>query len=234
MLQPKNYPRFIGQALLLEPDPFVEMVDDDNPWIEGLFLCACIGVLGAVAKLVGGLLLTASLPPSEAILSILFHTLRQSALNGETVLEIERAVRNVWPFFLVTSGYDSGWFRLVTLATAPLCLIAQWFFFGFVGHLLARAVGGRGALGQTLGAMALSNAPRLLALFSIIPFVSVASLLIHVWGVLIAYRGLEVAHELSPGPAALVAIGTWLLLLLVSIILGSGLGALLMFVGGVL
>lgn len=45
MLQPQNYPRLIGQALVLEPEPFVEMVDDDNPWVEGLFLCACIGVL---------------------------------------------------------------------------------------------------------------------------------------------------------------------------------------------
>lgn len=33
MLQPTSYPRLLGQALTLEPDPFVEMADDDNPWI---------------------------------------------------------------------------------------------------------------------------------------------------------------------------------------------------------
>ncbi len=227
MLQPQNYPRFIGKALLLEPDPFVEMVDDDNPWIEGLFLCACIGVLVAVAQLVGSLLLTASLPPSEALL-----TLRQGTFNGETLLEIERTLRSVWPLLLAYSGYDSVLFRLLTLATTPLGLIGQWLLFGLSSHLLARAAGGQGSLGQTLGAVALSNAPRLLYLLTFIPFVSVASVLIHVWGVLIAYRGLEVAHELPSGRAALVSVGSWLLLLLVSSIAAIAFGAMFIFAGG--
>ena len=231
MLQPQNYPRFIGQALFLEPDPFVEMVDDDNPWIEGLFLCACIGGLVAVAKLVGGLLLTASLPPSDALLSMLLWILRQSAANGETLYEIELGLRSAWPFILAFSDYDSGWFRFLALAITPLGLIVQWLLFSLIAHLIARAFGGQGSLGQTLGAMALSNAPRLLFLLAALPFVSVASVLIHVWGVLIAYRGLEVAHELSPGPAALAAIGTWLLLLAGSIV-GGGLATMLILAGG--
>jgi hypothetical protein len=231
MLQPQNYPRFIGQALFLEPDPFVEMVDDDNPWIEGLFLCACIGVLIVVAKLVGGVLLTASLPSSEALLNMALRVLRQSEANGETLYEIELALRNVWPFFLAYSDYDSGWFRFLALATTPLGLIGQWLCFGLIAHLIARACGGQGSLGQTLGAMALSTAPRLLYLFTAVPFVSVASILIHVWGVLIAYRGLEVAHGLSAGPAALVAVGSWLLLLIVSSIVAIALGALFIVAG---
>ena len=231
MLQPHNYPRFIGQALLLEPDPFVEMIDDDNPWIEGLFLCVCIGFLIAVAKLVGGLLLTASLPSSEALLNMALRVLRQSEANGETLYEIERALRSVWPFIQAYSGYDSGVYRLLTLAIAPLALIGQWLLFGLVGHLLARAAGGQGSLSQTLGAMALSTAPRLLYLLAVVPFVSVASVLIHVWGILIAYRGLEVAHELSPGPAALAAIGTWVLLLAGGVV-GGGLWTLLILAGG--
>ena len=232
MLQPQNYPRFIGKALLLEPDPFVEMVDDDNPWIEGLFLCACIGVLVAVAQLIGSLLLTASLPPSDALLNTVLQTLRQGTAGGETLFEIERTLRNGWPLLLAYSGYDSVGFRLLTLATTPLGLIGHWLLFGFVSHLLARAAGGQGTLAQTLGAVALSNASRLLYLFTIIPFVSVAAVLIHVWGILIAFRGLEVAHELSPRPAALVAVGTYLLLLLVSVAVAVAFGALLLIAGG--
>ena len=215
----------------MEPDPFVEMIDDDNPWIEGLFLCVCIGFLIAVAKLVGGLLLTASLPSSEALLNMALRVLRQSEANGETLYEIERALRSVWPFIQAYSGYDSGVYRLLTLAIAPLALIGQWLLFGLFGHLLARAAGGQGSLGQTLGAMALSTAPRLLYLLAVVPFVSVASVLIHVWGILIAYRGLEVAHELSPGPAALAAIGAWVLLLAGGVV-GGGLWTLLILAGG--
>ena len=232
MLQPQNYPRFIGKALLLEPDPFVEMVDDDNPWIEGLFLCACIGVLVAVAQLIGSLLLTASLPPSDALLNTVLQTLRQGTSSGETLFEIERTLRNGWPPLLAYSGYDSVGFRLLSLATTPLGLIGHWLLFGFVSHLLARAAGGQGTLAQTLGALALSNASRLLYLFTMIPFVSVAAVLIHVWSILIAFRGLEVAHELPPRPAALVAVGTYLLLLLVSAAVAVAYGALLLIAGG--
>lgn len=232
MLQPQNYPRLIGQALVLEPEPFVEMVDDDNPWVEGLFLCACIGVLAAVAQVLGGLLLTGSLPPAEVVLNILLQALRQLVANAETLLEVERTLGELWPLFSMGSGYDSGWLRLLTLVVTPFGLIAQWLLFGITGHLIARAVGGQGSLGQTLGAMALSNGPRLLYILTLIPFVSIGGILIHVWGILIAYRGMEVAHELPPTRAALAVVGPWLLVC-VSLVVGGGLGALLVVVGDI-
>ena len=230
MIQPQNYPRLIGQALVLEPEPFVEMVDDDNPWVEGLFLCACIGVLTAVAQVLGGLLLTGSLPPAEVVLNTLLQALRQLVANAETLLEVERTLGEIWPLLSMSSGYGSGWLRLLTLVVTPFGLIAQWLLFGITGHLIARAVGGQGSLGQTLGAMALSNGPRLLYILTIIPFVSIGGILIHVWGILIAYRGMEVAHELPPTRAALAVVGSWLLVL-VSLVVGGGLGALLVVVG---
>lgn len=230
MIQPQNYPRLIGQALVLEPEPFVEMVDDDNPWVEGLFLCACIGVLTAVAQVLGGLLLTGSLPPAEVVLNTLLQALRQLVANAETLLEVERTLGEIWPLLSLSSGYGSGWLRLLTLVVTPFGLIAQWLLFGITGHLVARAVGGQGSLGQTLGAMALSNGPRLLYILTIIPFVSIGGILIHVWGILIAYRGMEVAHELPPTRAALAVVGPWLLVL-VSLVVGGGLGALLVVVG---
>ncbi|MDE0197844.1 MAG: YIP1 family protein, partial [Caldilineaceae bacterium] len=192
----------------------------------------CIGVLVAVAQLIGSLLLTASLPPSDALLNTILQILRQGTAGGETLFEIERTLRNAWPLLLAYSGYDSVGFRTLTLATTPLGLIGHWLLFGFVSHLLARAAGGQGTLAQTLGAVALSNASRLLYLFTVIPFVSVAAVLIHVWGILIAFRGLEVAHELPPRPAALVAVGTYLLLLLVSAAVAVAFGALLLIAGG--
>lgn len=232
MLHPQNYPRLIGKALVLEPEPFVEMVDDDNPWVEGLFLCACIGVLTAVAQVIGGLLLSGSLPPAEVVLNLLLQALRQLVTNAETLLEVERTLGTLWPFLSMGSGYDSGWLRLLTLVVTPFGLIAQWLLFGITGHLVARAVGGQGSLGQTLGAMALSNGPRLLYILTIIPFVSIGGILIHVWGILIAYRGMEVAHELPPTRAAVAVVGPWLLVL-VSFLVGGGLGALIVVVGDI-
>lgn len=232
MLQPQNYPKLLGQALVLEPDPFVEMVDDDNPWVEGLFLCACIGVLIGAAQVIRSLLLSGMLPPSEAVLGALVQGLRQAAAGGEALLEIERSLNRIWPFFSFSSGYGSGWLRLLYLPLVPFAVLVQWLLFGTASHLIARAAGGQGSLSQTLGAVALSNGPRLLLLLTAIPFVSVSGLLIHVWGVLIAYRGLEVAHELPPGRAALAALGPWILLLLLASALAGAVGALTALAGG--
>lgn len=38
MLQPKTYPELVGKALALEAEPFLTLAEDDNPWVEGLFL----------------------------------------------------------------------------------------------------------------------------------------------------------------------------------------------------
>ncbi len=58
MLQPRSYPELMGKALMLEADPFIVMVDDDNPWVEGLFMVVVVGIAVGAAHLVGSLLAT--------------------------------------------------------------------------------------------------------------------------------------------------------------------------------
>ena len=203
MLQPKRYPRMLGQALTLEPAPFVEMTDDDNPWIEGLFFAFVIGLAVALARLIGGLLLTASLPLSGSVLEAIVSAIRQSLLGvAVDQTQAEVLLRQLWPWITTSIQYGSGWLRLLALIATPLVYIGQWLVYGLLCHLVARLLGGSGSVGQTLGVIALSLAPRLLLMAMVIPFVSVSSLLIHVWGILIAYRGLEVAHDLPPARAA--------------------------------
>lgn len=224
MLQPESYPRLLGQALTLEPAPFVEMVDDDNPWIEGLFFTFLIGVAIGIARLCGGLLLTASLPPADAVLETLVLSLKQGLLVGVNPAAAEEFVRQVWPWMTALWNYDNGWLSLLFLIATPLALIGQWLLYGLISHGAARALGGSGSLGQTLGAVALSIAPRILLVATLAPFASVSGLLVHVWGVLIAYRGLEVAHDLPPGKAAAAA----LVPLAVGVV-GLGLGLVVTF-----
>ena len=175
---------------------------------------------------------TASLPPSEALLNMLLRSLRQVTANGETLLEIEDTLRSVWPLLLAYSGYDSVWFRLLALANyaagpdwpmAPLWPLQPPVCPRRRRPRFARPDVGRGRPQQrpSPAIPAYRHSVRLRRLD-----------LIHVWGVLIAYRGLEVAHGLSPGPAALVAVGAWLLLLLVSSIVAVALGALFIVAGG--
>lgn len=230
MLQPKTYPRMVGQALTLEPAPFVEMTDDDNPWIEGLFFAFVIGLLVAFARLIGGLLLTASLPLSGSVLEAIVTALKQSLLGvAVDQAQAEALVRQMWPWITTLLHYGSGWLRLLVLIATPLLYIGQWVVYGLLCHLVARLLGGSGSAGQTLGVIALSLAPRILLVAMVIPFVSVSGLLVHVWGILIAYRGLEVAHNLPPARAAGAALAPLLvggIVLLTTAVLSLALASL--------
>jgi hypothetical protein len=87
-------------------------------------------------------------------------------------------------------------------------------------------LGGNGTFNQTLGAVVLSVAPRVLLVAMVVPFVSVSALLLHGWGILIAYRGLEIAHDLPPRKAATAAVAPVVLgalLSLLAAVLGFGL-----------
>jgi hypothetical protein len=209
MLQPKSYPEMVGKALVFEGEPFITMVDDDEPWLEGLFLVLVFGLVIGAAKFVGGLLLTISLPPSDAMLEALALAWRQIAdpLNlGAGGEAIEAFLRQQWSLAALYGGYGGGWARLLVFIAAPAFFIAQWLLYGLIGHGIARLMGGTASLSQTLGATALLVAPELFLLFEVVPFASVSGVMIGVWSLLIAYRALQIAHELSWQKAAWAAL----------------------------
>ncbi len=221
MLQPKSYPELVGKALVLEGEPFITMVDDDDPWLEGLFLVVVLGLLIGTAKFVGGLLLTISLPPSDVMLETLALTWRQIAdpLNlgagGETV---EAFLRQQWNLAALLLGYGGGWARLLVFIVVPTFFIAQWLLYGLIGHGIARVLGGSASLNETLGATALVVAPQILLVFEIVPFATVSGVLIGVWSLLIAYRALQIAHDLPWQKAAWAAL---LPLAILAVVLGG-------------
>jgi hypothetical protein len=224
----------IGKALVLEAQPFVTMTDDDEPWVEGLVMVATVGVLAAVAKLVGGLLLTASLPPADAVLAALLNGWQAIAAQTMPAADLaasEATIRQAWSTLLVATGYGGGWARLLGLVFTPLGLIIQWLVVALIVFALARALGGRGTLNQTLGATALMVAPQVLLLLQIVPFVTVSSLLLMVWGLLILYRAVEVAHELPWQRAALIAAAPSLILICL-LVIGATVASLAWRLGG--
>lgn len=223
MIEPQKYPLLIGQALMLEPEPAVAMVDDDNPWIEGLFLTVLVGFVVAVAKILGGLLMTASLPDFAALLEAAMQALSRLGIFAQAgdPVGLEAALRSGLTLWAAQIGYASGVYRLLILVFTPLTYLLQWAYVGLAGYAVARLLGGQGSLNQTLGAMALVVAPRTLLLFTAIPFVSVSGLLLLVWSVLIVYRGLAVAHELA-WQKAIVAV-----LLLLALPLALSIGGLI-------
>ncbi len=52
----------VFRALFLDSEAFDELRDDDNPFVEGLFLLALIGLIAAALALVGQLPAWGSMP----------------------------------------------------------------------------------------------------------------------------------------------------------------------------
>lgn len=229
MLQPKTYPELIGRALVLDADPFIVMAEDDNPWVEGLFLTVSLGFLIGVAHWVGGLLLTAALPPPDAMLEAILQGWQRFSQNISSTDSSTTAasIRQTWAMITAFSGYGGGWVHLFTMVATPFSLLIQWLITGLIIFAVGRALGGRGNLNQTLGATALMVAPHVFSLLTAIPFVSVSGLLLLVWSLLINYRATEVVHELPWQRAILVALAPAAILLLlaffVSFLIGSSL-----------
>lgn len=227
MLQPRAYPELVGKALVLDAEPFIALTDDDDPWVEGLFLTITVGVLVGIAQLVGRLLTTASLPPSDAILAALRQGWRQFSVSVPEDVNpafLEALLGEVWAVTMFWNGYSGGWARLLTLVTTPTLLLLQWLLAGVIVYSMARFLGGVGTLNQTLGVTALMVAPQALRFAEIIPFATVSQLLLSVWALLIIYRAVEVAHDLPWQRALLAALAPWLLLVMLALTLSLLIG----------
>ena len=236
MLQPKTYPELVGKALVLEAEPFLTLAEDDNPWVEGLFLVTCVGVLLGGAHLIGGLLWTASLPPADAVREAMLPSVQQLAaqvgVTGDPQ-QVESAFRQAWGWAAGFIGYQGGLARFFFALLEPIWLVLQWFFVGLATHFAARMLGGSGTVVQTLGTTALAAAPLLLGVLTVIPFVSVSALLLAVWSLLIVYRAIEITHDLSWQRAAVAAMAAPLLLILLSFFVAAITSAFLVIGGGV-
>ncbi len=232
MLQPRAYPELVGKALVLDAEPFIALTDDDDPWLEGMFLTACVGFLVGIARVIGHFLTTATLPPTDAMLAALLQGWRQySTTLPDTVnlALIESVLREAWAMGIFWNGYSGGGTRLLTLITTPTTLLLQWVLAGVIIYAVARSLGGVGTLNQTLGVTALMVAPQALRLVEIIPFAAVSQLLLSVWAVLIIYRAVEVAHDLPWQRALLAALAPWLLLVALALLVGLLLGIGMIF-----
>lgn len=234
MLQPKTYPELVGKALVLEAEPFLTLAEDDNPWVEGLFLVTCVGVILGAAHFVGGLLLTASLPEGDAVRGALLPSVQQLAtqigLGGDPV-QVEAAFRQVWGWAAGFIGYQGGVARFFFALLQPVWLVLQWFLLALVTHVAARLLGGKATLVQTLGTTALAAAPHVLGLLTVIPFVSVSRLLLLFWALLITYRAVEITHDLSWQRSAVAVLAAPALLILISFFVAA-LSTVVLSMGG--
>lgn len=212
--------RLLGRGLFLEPGAYDEAADSDNPFVEGLFLVILIGVVIAVAGIIGQAIGWAMTPDLGEIKQIIYDGLLQSPLFA-------MLRENAEAFAQFKQNYELGWriaefFSpnitniLIGLFLRPLGLLIAWLWFALIAHGVAKLLGGNGSLQETLGATALALSPALLHVFGVLPTITVAA--VGIWILLARYVAVRRVHENLTWGRSLVAVVSpmilsWLLLI---------------------
>jgi hypothetical protein len=230
----------LWDALFLQREAYARMRDDDNPFVEGLFVLVVLGVTLGLAGIIGATLEWASSPNVAAIRDAVLANLQQ--MSWWQFVEQDPQVEAIW--FQIWNGiWDASQAvapsparSLLGIVVVPLGLIVAWLIYGVLGYLFARLLGGVGTLNQTLGATALAAAPQLLNLLMVLPFVAIFSL--GTWTLLCNYMALRTVHGLSWQRSVAAALLPSIVLVLVATAIGVAVAAVVgsliaaMFAGG--
>lgn len=191
----------VFRALFFDSEAFEELRDDDNPFVEGLFLVVLIGLISALLSLVGQVLAWAVTPNVAAIKEVVLAGLEQQpwwaglAANPDGLVMFQRwwdAAWQVLPGLMGAPAPDTAAFNLLAW---PFAAMLSWLVYGLLAHGFARLFGGQGTLNQTLGVMALAYTPLLLRGLGFIPFFVIGGVL-QTWQLLLRYKALRAAHRL--------------------------------------
>jgi hypothetical protein len=237
-----RYARLVASALFLRTDAYEEMRQARSPVTTGLIIIVLVGVIVALAALVGGALEWASSPNLADIQEVVYEGIIQMPWYQETLREVPDFAQQY------RRWYDLGWTiarwlgassvssALGNLVLTPLSFIVGWLIYGVLAHLFARLLKGEGTLGQTLGCTALAVAPQILKLTELLPYVVVGGV-VGTWMLICRYVALKQAHRLTWGRAfwatVLPFVALWLLALILAAMSVLFFGALVsVLVGG--
>jgi hypothetical protein len=196
--------RLVFAALFLDGDAYDQLRDDDNPFIEGLFLVVLIGAGAALLAFVGQLLTWASSPSLASIKQAILSGMQQMswwpgmAASPAALASFQRYWDLGWQIAPKLFGAPDPAAAALNIIIWPLVGMAGWFVYGALSHLFARLLGGAGSFGQTLGVTALAYTPWLLRGLGIVPFLVVGGV-VGTWQLICRYKAVRSVHRLSWG-----------------------------------
>jgi len=226
MQQISRYAGLVAGALFLRTDAYEEMREARSPFLTGLIIMVVVGVIIALAALVGTALEWASTPNLADIQKVVYEGMIRMPWYQETL----RMVPGYDQIF--RQWYDFGWTlgrafgdsspgaALGSLVLTPVSLVIAWLLYGLLAHLFARLLKGEATLSQTLGCTALAVAPQLLKLTELVPFVAVGGV-VATWTLICRYVALKQAHRLTWGRAFWATVLPLLTLYVLGLILAA-------------
>lgn len=216
-------------GLFLEQPIYREQRDLPEGLRRGLWLVLTVGLVVGLASFIGNLGAALINPAPVDVVGVFYRRLvgtawfeaQPPALREQITPETLLGLIN-----LLIPGLTSS---LVSLIATPLLILLSWLIYGVFAHLMARLLGGKARLNQTLSCTALASGAQLLSLGQIFPVALLVSLLgqlptfhsllqalgVNLLAMLGNYLALREAHELPPWRAFWAAIlGPALLLVL--------------------
>jgi hypothetical protein len=222
-----RYAGLVAGALFLRTDAYEEMRGARSPFLTGLIIIVVVGVIIAIAALVGTALEWASFPNLGDIQETVYEGIIQMPWYQETLRQVPGYDE------MFRQWYELGWTlgrtfgdaspgsALGGLVLTPLSLVIGWLVYGLLAHLFARLLKGEATLSQTLGCTALAVAPQLLKLAELVPYVAVGGV-VGTWVLIRRYLALKQAHRFTWGRAFWATVlpfgALWLLALILAAI----------------
>jgi hypothetical protein len=228
--------KLVFRALFMDGDAYDEMRDDDNPFVEGLFLLVLVGASTALLHLVGRSLMWASTPQLASVQQAILDALQQSpwwseiAASPEAVAKFTSIWEAIWRFTPILGGAAISTSAL-NLVLWPVGLILSWLAYGSIAHLFGRMLGGAGSFQQTLGVLSLSFAPAVFRGLGLIPFFVMGGVL-SVWQLILRYQALRSAHGLPWQRAFWATVLPYAVFAAFGALLGVAAGALFALIAG--
>lgn len=198
--------RLVPRALLFDGDAYRTMRDRSQPAADGARLLAMLGAALGAVEVMRALLAWATAPDLADLLGVLGRELPHLPalswlLRGDEpwLSALASGARSLRPAlrWLVPSPP----LALARLLTAPLGLVGGWLAYGLLAHLLARLLGGRASLAQTLGCTALAESPCALLLVPLLPPLGPSAVGLWAWVLAARYVALRAAHGLDAARA---------------------------------
>ncbi len=211
--RPTSPLRLIWSALWFQEEAYAELRDSANPLVRGLVVVLIASVIAGVAATLGVGFDRLTSPSLQEIRRVVLEGIQhmlwyRQLANGPDGAEFRRVFLedyNLWWNVLPgLIGAPTLANALVALFGTPIFGVLSWLVAGSVTYLAARALGGKGGFGPTLGVMALASAPQLLTVLTVVPRLQVAGLA-GWWSIALSYWAVRSAHGL-PWHRNLVAI----------------------------
>lgn len=216
-------------GMFLKPEAYTYQRDRKNPFAHGLLFIVVIGVLVALALILGAGLRYAAEPSADAIHAVVLARLQALPFytNAPQTFQsaFDRGYNQVWDrfgSFLV--GYPTNTASFVQLIgrilTTPLSFVLSWLVYGALVWLVARRWNPTTTFGQLLGALSLATAPQLLRVLDIFPNVTISTTVVWLWSWILGVVAIKAAFRTTTRRAVWGAIFPLLVYLALAILIG--------------